>query len=201
MVTRRGAQKSKITTRSQQAAEAAEATERRNKFFGRRPNPISLAEVKKRGKLKMSSQQDLGGPDGTVIGSDQNVVQLKDIYSNAMSAMELVRGQTGLVYDEKFAEHRCLWDTGYPECPERFTRVLERCRQLGLVDRCKTVEPRMATEEEILTKHTPEQVEILKKTKGSEDVDGLEELSSRYDAVFVHPVSTYVRLSCLGERT
>ncbi|XP_065072844.1 histone deacetylase 6 isoform X1 [Ochlerotatus camptorhynchus] len=189
VVTRRGAQKSKITTRSQQAAEAAEATERRNKFYGRRPNPISLAEVKKRGKLKMSSQQELGGPDGTAIGSDQNVVQLKDIYSNAMSAIELVRGPTGLVYDEKFAEHRCLWDTGYPECPERFTRVVERCRQLGLVDRCKTVEPRMATEEEILTKHTPEQIEILKKSKGSEDVDGLEKLSSCYDAIFVHPSS------------
>lgn len=127
--------------------------------------------------------------EGSALGPDQAGVQLKDIYSNAMSSMELVRGETGLVYDERFAEHRCLWDEGYPECPERFTRVLERCRELGLVDRCKMIEPRMATEEEILTKHTPEQVEILRGTKGSEDLERLEELSSHYDAVFVHPVS------------
>jgi hypothetical protein len=23
-------------------------------------------------------------------------------------------------------EHKCIWDPNYPECPERFTRVLER---------------------------------------------------------------------------
>ncbi|XP_062700271.1 histone deacetylase 6 isoform X2 [Aedes albopictus] len=195
VVTRRGAQKAKVSTRAQQAAEEAEATERRNKFYGRRQNPISLAEAKKRGKLKMSSQM---GPEGTALGSDQTGAQLKDIYSNAMSSMELVRGETGLVYDEKFAEHRCLWDTGYPECPERFTRVLERCRQLGLVDRCRTVEPRMATEEEILTKHTPEQVEILRRTKGSEDLERLEELSSRYDAIYVHPSSYDCSLLACG---
>ncbi|XP_062539549.1 histone deacetylase 6 isoform X1 [Armigeres subalbatus] len=193
VTTRRGAQKAKISTRAQQAAEAAEATERRNKFYGRRPNPISLAEAKKRGKLKMSSQTD-----GLAPGPDPNGAQLKDIYGNALSSMELVRGETGLVYDEKFAEHRCLWDTGYPECPERFTRVLERCRQLGLVDRCRTIAPRMATEEEILTKHTPEQVEILRRTKGSENLEQLEELSSHYDAIFVHPASYDCSLLACG---
>lgn len=40
--------------------------------------------------------------------------------------MELKRGQTGIVYDNRMAEHRCLWDQGYPECPERFTRVIQR---------------------------------------------------------------------------
>ncbi|PSN48228.1 Histone deacetylase 10 [Blattella germanica] len=38
----------------------------------------------------------------------------------------MVRKQTGLVYDHRMSEHRCLWDSNYPECPERFTRVLER---------------------------------------------------------------------------
>lgn len=186
VVTRQGAQKTKITTRAQRASVEAAETERKAKFYGtRKPNP-ALAEAKKRGKLKMSTEPKEGAAN-----PDQNggVVQLKDIYGSAIAATELVRGPTGLVYDEKFAEHRCLWDDGYPECPERFTRVLERCRELKLVERCAVIEPRMASEEEVLTKHTPEQLEILKSTRGSQDVAALEELSSHYDAVFIHPVS------------
>ncbi|XP_053682261.1 histone deacetylase 6 isoform X1 [Sabethes cyaneus] len=191
VVTRQGAQKSKITTRAKQAAIAAEQAERKNKFYGRKPPTpatVTLAEAKKRGKLKMSTQSGQPGPDGQPV-ADQNGVQLKDIYGNALGAAELVRGATGLVYDERMAEHQCLWDRGYPECPERFTRVLERCRELKLVERCQLIEPRMATEAELLTKHTPEQVEILKATKESGDPDALEELSSHYDAIFIHPSS------------
>lgn len=43
-----------------------------------------------------------------------------------MDALDVVRGQTGLVFDNRMAEHRCLWDDKYPERPDRFTRVLER---------------------------------------------------------------------------
>ncbi|XP_058833510.1 histone deacetylase 6 isoform X2 [Topomyia yanbarensis] len=194
VVTRRGAQKSKVKTRAQQAAVEAEDAERKSKFYGRKPISTSsstLAEAKKRGKLKMSCQAQAAGSVGTdeLPVVDHNGVPLKDIYSNAMAAVELVRGATGLVYDEKFAEHRCLWDQGYPECPERFTRVLERCRELKLVERCQLIEPRMATEAELLTKHTAEQVEILKATKECRDTDALEELSSHYDAIYIHPSS------------
>ena len=35
-------------------------------------------------------------------------------------------GATGVVYDMAMAEPRCLWDNDYPECPERFTSVLNR---------------------------------------------------------------------------
>lgn len=40
--------------------------------------------------------------------------------------MHTKRGKTGLVFDRRMAEHCCLWDQGYPECPERFTRVIKR---------------------------------------------------------------------------
>lgn len=43
-----------------------------------------------------------------------------------MDAMQIVRGETGIIYDDRMAEHRCLWDPKFPECPERFTRVVER---------------------------------------------------------------------------
>ncbi|XP_055609867.1 histone deacetylase 6 isoform X2 [Uranotaenia lowii] len=124
--------------------------------------------------------------------------QLKDIYGNAMSSIDKVRGATGLVYDERMAQHRCLWDDRYPECPERFTRVLDRCRELGLVDRCQLLEPRMATEQELMTKHTKEQVEKLKGTSRSEDFEAMEELSSHYDSVFIHPSSYECSLLSAG---
>lgn len=114
---------------------------------------------------------------------------LTDIYQKAIDAQSMIRGDTGLVYDNSMAEHKCLWDSSYPECPERFTRVLERCESLGLVKRCKNIEPRDATPDEILRLHTREQIDILKATDGCSDQDILEKLSSKYDAVYVHPVS------------
>lgn len=43
-----------------------------------------------------------------------------------MNFTDIIRCDTGIVYDERMAEHCCLWDKGYPECPERFTRVMDR---------------------------------------------------------------------------
>lgn len=43
--------------------------------------------------------------------------------------MQYVRGETGIIYDDRMADHRCLWDSKFPECPERFTRVVERLRK------------------------------------------------------------------------
>jgi histone deacetylase 6 len=51
------------------------------------------------------------------------------------------------------------------------------------------VEPREATEKEILMHHSVEQLEILKETRECKDEEFLEELSSRYDAIYIHPVS------------
>ncbi|OXU23235.1 hypothetical protein TSAR_003178 [Trichomalopsis sarcophagae] len=121
---------------------------------------------------------------------------IRDIYQKAIDAKEMVRKDTGLVYDESMAEHRCLWDENYPECPERFTRVFQRCKELGLVERCKYITPRSAEYSELLLKHTPAHIEILKSTEGCNNEKKLEDLSSKYDAIYFHP-STY-QLSLLA---
>jgi hypothetical protein len=51
------------------------------------------------------------------------------------------------------------------------------------------LEPREATENEILMQHSVEQLKILKATNECKDEEFLEELSSRYDAIYFHPVS------------
>lgn len=101
----------------------------------------------------------------------------------------MIKLETGLVFDQSMAEHRCLWDENYPECPERFTRILERCENLGLIKRCKLIEPRLATHDELILKHTQFQIDILKATDECTDINKLEKISSRYDAIYIHPVS------------
>lgn len=109
----------------------------------------------------------------------------------------MIRGRSGVVYDESMTRHFCLWDPNYPECPERFTSVINRCRELKLFDRCVELKPRQATMDEILTVHTSEHFELLKSTRNINDEDQLEDLSSHYDAIFINQ-STFdlALLSC-----
>lgn len=120
---------------------------------------------------------------------------IRDIYQKAIDAKEMTRKETGLVFDRSMAEHHCMWDDGYQECPERFTRVLQRCEDLGLVERCKYITPRYAEYGELLLKHTPAHIEILKSTENSFDIEKLEGLASKYDSVYFHPVCSNVILS------
>lgn len=64
---------------------------------------------------------------------------------------------------------------------------------MKLIDRCVKLTPRSATKEQILTKHTEEQYNILKETSGCENADKLEDLSSHYDAIYIHPVLRFIK--------
>uniref|UniRef100_A0A8D8ZMH7 Protein deacetylase HDAC6 n=1 Tax=Cacopsylla melanoneura TaxID=428564 RepID=A0A8D8ZMH7_9HEMI len=121
---------------------------------------------------------------------------IRDMYFNAQQSKDLIMKPTGITYDDSMDQHVCLWDSNYPECPERYTRVIQRCKELGLVDRCQFIQPREATRDEILKKHTEEQIEILANTENSNNVNELEQLSSHYDAIYIHPTS--YRLSLLS---
>ena len=110
----------------------------------------------------------------------------------------MIRGETGIIYDESMALHRCLWDDNYPENPERYTSVINRCQEMKLIERCKELKPRMATKEEILMIHSDEHYEILKSTSNYKDQDEMEELSSRYDAIYIHPTTFDLTLLAAG---
>lgn len=58
-----------------------------------------------------------------------------------------------------------------------------------MTDRCHPICTRPGTLQEILLKHTQEQYDILKATEHETDEAHLEELSSQYDAIYIHPVS------------
>lgn len=93
---------------------------------------------------------------------------------------------TGLVYDERFKEHYCPIgsDHGKSECPERYSTIMERLHGRGLVDRCVRVPVRSASEEEILSLHSSEYLETLKKSSTLSPED-LQNLAESYDSVFM----------------
>jgi histone deacetylase 6 len=103
----------------------------------------------------------------------------------------MIRKDTGIVYDHSMAEHKCLWDSNYPECPDRYHKVFKRCQELNLIKRCKYIPSRKAEYHELLLKHTPAHIELLKSTENYNNVHELEELSSKYDAIYFHPVSYF----------
>jgi histone deacetylase 6 len=43
-----------------------------------------------------------------------------------MESKNKIKGPTGLVTEPRMAEHYCIWDNGYPECPERLIAVMDR---------------------------------------------------------------------------
>lgn len=129
-----------------------------------------------------------------LMGQKTNSTGVQDIYQKAIETKEMIRQNTGLVYDRFMAEHRCLWDEKYPECPERILRTLERCEELGLLKSCQIIESQLVDEKELLLKHTSGHVNILKSTNGCTDAESLEKLSSKYDAVYFHPVKLHCYL-------
>src|SRR5581483_10107272 len=95
-------------------------------------------------------------------------------------------------------EHHCIWDPDYPEKPERLSAVINRCQELGLIDRCVPISPRYADPDEVLTLHTPEQITKLKEVCNNGDVTKMEEFSSNYDAIYVHPTTYDLSLLSVG---
>ncbi|XP_031628963.1 histone deacetylase 6 isoform X2 [Contarinia nasturtii] len=188
ILTRGATQRAKIQTRAMvnkdiQSQQAKTMPSNELQATGKKPN-ITLNEVKKKARSSASKST--------------NETVVKDIYQNALSALKTKRGATGLVFDRRMDQHSCLWDKGYPECPERFTRVLERCEELQLIERCHAIESRLGTVDEILTQHTQGQYDILKATENETNESKLEELSSHYDAIYIHPTTFQLSKLAVG---
>ncbi|XP_043222780.1 histone deacetylase 6-like [Amphibalanus amphitrite] len=105
------------------------------------------------------------------------------------AAAEVRRGATGLVYDERMLEHRCLWDDDFPEGPDRLQVIFDKCSQLGLVDRCQRVPARHATEEELQLCHSPEHIQRLRQLCERGEPEQLRQEADKHDSVYLHPAT------------
>jgi len=71
-----------------------------------------------------------------------------------------------LVYDPQHEAHNLR---GHPEKPERATAAWEALKETGLMDQCRIIDPREATDEELLGVHTKEHIHTV--TDGSAMMD------------------------------
>ncbi|CAG4954053.1 unnamed protein product [Colias eurytheme] len=169
IVTRNGARKAKIQTRARSAGTVKASA--------------SVITAKRKAQQKKKSTIE------TV---------LRDHYQITMESKTKVKGPTGFITEPRMVEHKCLWDDNYPENPERLISVINRCVELQLIEQCKEICPRPATEDEIYELHDTSVYEMLEKTHKNNNLEYLEELSSRFDAVYIHPSTHELSLLAAG---
>ncbi|XP_051282639.1 histone deacetylase 6 isoform X2 [Dicentrarchus labrax] len=139
-----------------------------------------LQEAKRRGRMERSREEK----------EEMNDRLKKLDLSSASSG-------TGLVYSEIFTHHKNLWEPSHPESPDRVTFIMEELERQDLLSHCIRVEPREATEEELLLLHTKQYLDLMESTQKMSDCE-LHTLSDQYDSVYIHPESFQVCVSAVG---
>uniref|UniRef100_A0A3Q2XFI4 Protein deacetylase HDAC6 n=1 Tax=Hippocampus comes TaxID=109280 RepID=A0A3Q2XFI4_HIPCM len=104
---------------------------------------------------------------------------------------------TGLVYSEIFTHHQNLWDPNHVESPARVTSIMEELDRQGLLSRCVQVQPRAATDEDLLLVHTKHYIELIKSTQTMSETE-LHQFSDKYDSVYIHPETFQVSILAVG---
>ncbi|CAK1540301.1 unnamed protein product [Leptosia nina] len=169
IVTRNGARKAKIQTRARTAGNV-------------KPSASVVTGKRKAQQKKKNTIETV----------------LKDHYQITMESKTKIKGPTGFVTEPRMTEHRCLWDENYPENPQRLISVLNRCQELNLIEECKEICPRAASKDKILELHDVSVYEMMEKTHKNNDVKYLEEISSYYDAIYLHPSTHELALLSAG---
>ena len=132
----------------------------------RKMSALQMLKAAKRAEMKKSSSSG----DGAVV--------------DMVSRDGMVRGEVGLVYDERMLLHHCPWDPHHIESPDRLSSIWSRCSELGLVDRCVRMEARAATDQELTHYHTDK---FLDKFASSQErsVEVQEVECRAYDSVYM----------------
>lgn len=105
--------------------------------------------------------------------------------------------KTGLIYDDFMAKHKCLW-TKSDECPARYECVRDRFLDFNLIDQCEKLETQIATEDQVLLLHSKEYYDLVKSTKGENDLEKLKSLSEKYDGIYFNEYTYDSAMMALG---
>ncbi|XP_045164142.2 histone deacetylase 6-like isoform X1 [Mercenaria mercenaria] len=73
--------------------------------------------------------------------------------------------RTCLVYDKGMKAHRAIGNPGHPEKPERISRIYDKHRDWGLLERCLQLKCRLAEPEELELVHSEKFIDQMKKTE------------------------------------
>ncbi|XP_051914295.1 histone deacetylase 6 isoform X2 [Hippocampus zosterae] len=143
----------------------------------------SLQEAKKKGRMSRNREDR----------DEELQVELQRLDLSSRSSAS----GTGLVYSETFTRHRNLWDPNHVESPARVTSIMEELDRQGLLSRCVQVQPRAATDEDLLLVHTKHHIELIKSTQTMSETE-LHRFSDKYDSVYIHPETFQVSILAVG---
>ncbi|KAL2633845.1 hypothetical protein R1flu_005324 [Riccia fluitans] len=107
--------------------------------------------------------------------------------------------EVGLVYDERMCDHANLEDPLHPEKPDRITAIFELLQCAGIVDRCKRVSAREATDAELASVHTPKHIAAMRAiAKQAYDREERINLARRYNSIYFNKGSSLSALLAAG---
>ncbi|XP_067449559.1 histone deacetylase 6 [Thunnus thynnus] len=154
-----------------------------NKGDEEKKGESSLQKAKRKGRMERSREER----------EEELDVKLQQLDLSSRAAAS----GTGLVYTETFTHHKNLWDSSHPESPDRVMSIMKELERQELLSRCVRVEPREATEEELLLAHMKHYVDLMKSTQTMSESE-LHTLSDKYDSVYLHPETFQVCLLAVG---
>uniref|UniRef100_A0A3Q3WE58 Protein deacetylase HDAC6 n=1 Tax=Mola mola TaxID=94237 RepID=A0A3Q3WE58_MOLML len=142
----------------------------------------SLQEAKRKGRMEKSRQEE---------------EEMSESLKMLVRQLTVSSAGTGLVFSEVFTRHKNLWDSSHPERPDRVTSIMEELQRRDLLSHCVRVEPREATEEELLLAHTKDYVDLMRSTRTMTESE-LRTLSEKYDSIYLHPELFQVGVLAVG---
>ncbi|PRD32864.1 UNVERIFIED_CONTAM: Hdac6 [Trichonephila clavipes] len=115
-----------------------------------------------------------------------------------MSFPKIRNDKTGLIFDDRMAEHSCTWDPKHPEKPERYLSSMKKIKDYDLLQRCHIMPSRMANIEELKIAHSEEYIDKIKNSAGIENVNQFERFASKYDSIYLNSQSYDCALLAAG---
>ncbi|XP_060580464.1 histone deacetylase 6-like isoform X2 [Ruditapes philippinarum] len=92
--------------------------------------------------------------------------------------------RTCLVYDKGMKAHRAIGNPGHPEKPERISRIYDKHREWGLLERCLQLQCRLAEHEELELVHSQRHVQCMKELEDKEVLE-LKHLQHKYNSIYL----------------
>ncbi|XP_017785966.1 PREDICTED: histone deacetylase 6 isoform X1 [Nicrophorus vespilloides] len=108
---------------------------------------------------------------------------LVDDYEVSTSCDGMVRKPTGVIYNNDMLRHKCVWDSRYPENPDRYSAIIQRIREQGLFDECKLIDVLRKFDKQ-LPATVIAQLEKLKNICEKFHPLETEKVASKYDAIY-----------------
>ncbi|XP_003382755.1 PREDICTED: histone deacetylase 6-like [Amphimedon queenslandica] len=104
---------------------------------------------------------------------------------------------TGIVYDERMKNHRNDNNPNHPECPERISSIWEQLVDDGVVECCRRIDARSATEQEILYVHSKTHYDEMVATENM-SLEKLFQRALRLNSIYINPSSMQCALLAAG---